>query len=189
MDWLAFCEEYRIESSQGGSSTKKNNIYVECPWCRNGKHRLGLDLEEPYFWGCWLDGTHRGKSPVRLIMKLAGVSYEEACDIAGIRPNHSDLAELIAGFQSVGTRSHSDGHDSRGDKGDSNYGQMVTYASPRSWFDLRPRGKLSRPFIDYLGKRGLPPESCARYQLMASDEDFGPGRRWIDREFDIYGNG
>lgn len=167
MDWLNFCEEHRIDSSHGGSSTKKNNLYVECPWCQNGKHRLGMNTEAPYFWGCWLDKTHRGKSPVRLIMKLIGVSYEEACDIAGIRPNHSELGELIGEFKQLQDSGLALG-PAHNDQSDSRSQGIEPYKLHSSWFDLRPKGKLSRRFIAYLAKRGLPPECCTRYQLMAS---------------------
>jgi len=176
MDWRAFCDEYRIETREGGSSTKKNNIYVECPWCRNGKHRLGMSCEAPFYWGCWLDKKHRGKSPVRLIMVLAGVSYEEACDIGGIQKSHQDLMEILAEFESFKkslerSKKVSNVHLNGGPVSD-----YREYDTPSSWFDLRPRGKLSRPFINYLVKRGLPPECCTRYQLMASASRYGHDR-------------
>ncbi len=172
MDWRAFCEEYRIDTAEGGSSTKKNNLYVECPWCCNDKKRLGMDLDPPHYWGCWLDKTHRGKSSVRLIMALARISYEEACDVAGIQPNYSDLQELIGDFVQL-QRNGISTVPAHNDQSDSRNCEIDPYQIPNTWFDLRPRGKLSRPFIDYLGKRGLPPECCIRYQLMASGSKHG----------------
>lgn len=179
MDWRAFCEEHRIDSSEGGASSKKDNIYVECPWCRNGKKRLGMSTEPPYYWGCWLEDGHRGKSPLRLIMALAGVSYEEACDIAGIVPTVSDLDELLREMaelqKTISGVSGSPRLRRNGSVETSRCGVPASSRSnrfdvPRQWFGIRPKGRLSRPFVHYLIKRGLSTECCDRYQLMATQD-------------------
>lgn len=100
--WLAFVQRHRIAFTDTGGHTHKNNLYVWCPFCREGdreKRRLGLHLKSPR-WGCWKDERHRGSDPVRLIRALLGCSWQqavaEAQDEEGVRTPIETLRSRLA---------------------------------------------------------------------------------------------
>lgn len=86
-NWVAFVRQYHIDFVESGPSVVRGHIAVRCPFCGSGdqSHHMGLCVEgdKRGFWGCWRNSSHRGKSPVKLIQALTGVSYAEACRIAG----------------------------------------------------------------------------------------------------------
>lgn len=70
-----------------GTNVKKGEINISCPFCNDSSnpdpsYHLGVAHETGY-WSCWRNRKHRGKRLHRLIMKVARVSYSEACDILG----------------------------------------------------------------------------------------------------------
>lgn len=76
MSWRDFCDAHRIQYRRGSGDT---NIQVYCPFCgpEDTSMHLGLHLNSPS-WGCWENKSHKGRSPIRLIIKLLRCSEEEA---------------------------------------------------------------------------------------------------------------
>ena len=85
IDWERILSANRIEFISGGKSTSRDNIYVHCPWCGSADqgHHLGISLKGKG-WGCWRNSSHRGKSAVKLLAGLLGVSLARASSMLGI---------------------------------------------------------------------------------------------------------
>jgi hypothetical protein len=65
---------------------------------------MGLNLESG-FWACWRNSDHRGKSPLRLLIKLLGIPYWKAREIAGFDEGYVDpdgFSSLVQRFRSTG---------------------------------------------------------------------------------------
>lgn len=84
MDWIDFFNQYSVEYVTKGPNVSKGNVNIRCPYCghEDTSHHMGVSLDGKG-WGCWRNREHRGKSPVRLIQSLAGVTKEQAMQIAG----------------------------------------------------------------------------------------------------------
>lgn len=90
--WERFFQENRIEYVTKGANVSRGEINIRCPWCGSAdpSHHMGLNLETG-FYSCWRNRSqHSGKSPLRLIIKLLGVSYEHARRIAGLSEDYVD---------------------------------------------------------------------------------------------------
>src|SRR5229473_3315925 len=74
MNWMDFLDDNHIEFVTRGSNTKRGEISVQCPWCRDDdpSEHLGIG---PNGWGCLRDASHRGRQPHRLVQALLGSSY------------------------------------------------------------------------------------------------------------------
>jgi hypothetical protein len=84
-DWERFLTAKGIPFATRGHNVARGNVTVHCPFCGasdTGQH-MGINLENG-FWGCWRDSNHRGKSPVKLIAALTGLSIRDAQEIAGV---------------------------------------------------------------------------------------------------------
>lgn len=97
-DWLRFCQRQRIEYVDSGENVAKGNINIQCPFCgpADKSHHMGLNLEKGW-WGCWRNQSHRGKSPLRLLLQF--VSRAEAEALLG-KQTHTDAegwASLVPG--------------------------------------------------------------------------------------------
>lgn len=108
LNWLRILASYGVEYIERGANVKRGNVNIRCPFCGNAdpSHHMGLNLDTGA-WGCWRNQNHRGKSPLRLLMRLLGVSYHKACEIAGITDDYIDpdgfdaLAARLMGRQAL----------------------------------------------------------------------------------------
>ena len=85
VNWRNVLQEHGIPSIDRGPNVKRGELNIQCPFCASAdpsKH-MGLNLESG-FWACWRNREHRGKSPVRLLVKLLGIPYWQARKIAGL---------------------------------------------------------------------------------------------------------
>jgi len=100
-DWLALLRERGINYVDRGPNVKRGELNIRCPWCGSAdpSHHLGLNLETGWY-ACWRNSSHRGKSPVRLLMQLLRASYGEAREIAGLGDDYVDPE----GFDAVAAR-------------------------------------------------------------------------------------
>lgn len=101
-DWREFFDEQRIPYVERGANVSRGEINIRCPFCGSAdpSHHMGLNLETGW-WSCWRNRSqHSGKSPLRLIMKLLGVPYGQAREIAGLGDDYVDPE----GFDSVAAR-------------------------------------------------------------------------------------
>lgn len=90
-DWLDLVERQNIEHIDRGANVKRGEINIKCPFCGSAdpSFHMGLSLTTG-FWACWRNQQHRGKSPLRLIMKLIRVPYWKARQIAGLDEDYVD---------------------------------------------------------------------------------------------------
>lgn len=101
LNWLRVLNSAGIEYVERGSNVAKGHVNIHCPWCgaADPSHHLGIELSTGY-WGCWRNAQHRGKSPLRLLVRLLGVSYYRAREIAGLTDDYADPE----GFSEVAAR-------------------------------------------------------------------------------------
>ena len=101
-DWERLLKEQRIPFIESGANVKRGEIAIQCPFCGSAdpsKH-MGLNPETGW-WSCWRNRSqHSGKSPLRLIMRLLGVPYHRAREIAGLDSSYIDPE----GFDAVAAR-------------------------------------------------------------------------------------
>lgn len=90
-DWRALLDEQRVPYVERGANVKRGEVNIRCPFCgaADPSYHLGLNLETG-FWACWRNNTHRGKSPIRLLMRMLNASYARACEIAGVNKDYVD---------------------------------------------------------------------------------------------------
>lgn len=171
VDWVRLCREHGIAYDERGTSVKRDNINIACPFCRApdvpGRRLMGLALGTPK-WGCWKDERHRGRNADYLVSRLLHVSREEARSILGLRPPPSAVADLQAEFDAL--QAPVEPPEAEPPE------VFPEFQLPSVCYKLRPRGKRSRRFVDYLVSRGLGVSAIARYDLYGSDQDFGWGR-------------
>lgn len=101
IDWRRLLEEHRIPYVERGANVSRGEINIQCPFCGSAdpSHHLGLNLESGW-WACWRNQNHRGKSPLRLLIKLLRVPYWKALEIAGLDKSYVDPE----GFDAVAAR-------------------------------------------------------------------------------------
>lgn len=91
-DWVKFLDENRVPYITRGANVSRGEVNIRCPFCGSAdpSQHMGLNLENGW-WSCWRNrAAHSGKSPLRLIMRLLGVSYHEAREIAGLGEDYVD---------------------------------------------------------------------------------------------------
>lgn len=100
-DWVKFLRKYNIEFVTSGPNVAHGNINIKCPMCGpdDPSEHMGISLDGSG-WACWRNTRHRGKSPIRLVSILAGVSSAQAAEIVGSPtqvPNDllSSVSELL----------------------------------------------------------------------------------------------
>jgi hypothetical protein len=171
-------DEHRVRYVTSGANVKRGEINLRCPWCGSAdpSHHLGINLETGYY-ACWRNrAAHSGKSPLRLLMKLLGVSYAEARKIAGLGDDYVDPEGFDAAAARWMRRTGSDARPAQ-------VPRRTLQLDPR--FDhISPRGRTRR-FWDYLRGRGFSGASalgedvdllCSLYGLRAGSHD-----QWRDR--------
>lgn len=92
VNWRRVLAEAGIEYVERGPNVKKGELGIQCPFCGAADHsqHMNLNLENGW-WRCWRNkAEHSGKSPVRLLVKLLGVTYERARDMAGLGESYTD---------------------------------------------------------------------------------------------------
>lgn len=101
INWQRICDDNRIPYIDRGANVKRGEISVHCPMCGSAdpSYHMGLNLENGY-WACWRNQNHRGRSPVRLLIALLGISYRKALEIAGLDASYVDPE----GFDAVAAR-------------------------------------------------------------------------------------
>lgn len=101
INWLRTLNSAGIEYIERGSNVAKGHVNIHCPWCgaADPSHHLGIQLSTGY-WGCWRNSQHRGKSPLRLLVRLLGISYHRAREMAGLDADYADPE----GFDAVAAR-------------------------------------------------------------------------------------
>lgn len=172
-DWERLLKEQHVPYVESGPNVKRGEYAIQCPFCGSAdpsKH-MGISPETGW-WSCWRNrAQHSGKSPLRLIMKLLGVPYAKAREIAGLDASYIDPE----GFDAVAARV---------------MGRDKTVVNPTAdrrflafdpgFVEIEPRGRTRRVFEYLFHTRGFDLDAdvdklCLDYQLKA-----GTGR-WADR--------
>lgn len=85
VNWRSLLQEHGVAHIERGANVKRGELNIRCPFCGSAdpSYHMGLNLETGY-WACWRNRDHRGKSPVRLLVKLLGIPYWQARRIAGL---------------------------------------------------------------------------------------------------------
>lgn len=84
-NWFQFLAEHSIPNIERGPNVKRGERNIKCPFCGSAdpSYHMGLNQSSGY-WACWRNRDHRGKSPVRLLMRLLNVPHWKALNLAGI---------------------------------------------------------------------------------------------------------
>lgn len=171
-DWERLLKEQRVPYVESGPNVKRGELAIQCPFCgaADPSKHMGLNLETGW-WSCWRNrAQHSGKSPIRLIMRLLGLPYGRAREVAGLDASYIDPE----GFDAVAARVMGRNKE------------VVNPSADRRFLDLDPgfvpiqnKGRARRVW-QYLWDRGFDDpddlrELCEEYSLMA-----GTGY-WSDR--------
>jgi len=91
LNWEAVLIKHRIPFITHGKNVKRGNLNVHCPFCGSAdpSQHMGIDPDTGW-WACWRNDQHRGKSPVRLLMRLVGMDYAEAREACGLGEDYVD---------------------------------------------------------------------------------------------------
>ena len=161
VNWLRLFQQHGVEFIERGANVKRGNVNIHCPFCGSAdpSHHMGIDLTTGW-WGCWRHQDHRGKSPLRLLVKLLGVSYFKAREIAGLDNDYVDPE----GFDSMAARIM--GREKL-TKVEEVHREFLQF--PREFRELEFKG-AARRFCEYLVGRGFyePTHLANLYQLRAA---------------------
>lgn len=173
IDFQRLFDEERIPYITRGANVKRGELNIRCPFCGNAdpSYHMGVNPDSGY-WACWRNQDHRGKSPVRLLVRLLNIPYYQAREMAGLSNDYVDPD----GFSEVAARLRRLGW-----KKDAKTGEVEVepLQMPR---DFRPitRSIATHRHWDYLFGRGFGrnevDDLCYDYKLMACTS--GP---WVDR--------
>jgi len=98
MDIIGILNRLQIPYRSSGHNVAKGNVVVNCPWCggADSSGHLGINTTNGY-WGCWRNRLHRGKSLPRLLVAIAGITYDAAFQLTGRRaaPQADDFMKAI----------------------------------------------------------------------------------------------
>ena len=166
IDWIRILDQYGVEYVTRGSNVKRGNININCPFCGSadsGQH-MGIDITNTGYWGCWRNETHRGKSPLRLLVELLRIPYWKAREIAGFGESYIDPD----GFDAVAARVMGR---------EANLAPAAIRSTiltlPKHFQLIDARGKFHR-HLEYLIGRGFPQRDVLnvieQYNLMGSIE-------------------
>ncbi len=168
INWIRLLEQHSVEYTDKGKSTAKGNVYVKCPFCGNAdpSHHMGISLNGNA-WGCWRNASHRGRSPIRLLMTLFNVSYQTARDMAGLDESYVDPE----GYEAIKHNLFSSEKDEK-DIGTEHYIE-AGLEFPKEFEEIVHNRIRHKRFIHYLVKeRGFPEEHiadlCRTYKLRAA---------------------
>ena len=147
IDWIRLLDEHRIPYIERGPNVKRGEANIKCPMCGSAdpSFHMGLNLETGWY-SCWRNRkAHSGKSPLRLIMRLLGVPYWKAREIAGLSADFIDPE----GFTAVVARLL--GRAEKAQEMPENVNRYLAYPD-----DFRPlRGSSARRHREYLLARGF----------------------------------
>lgn len=81
----------RIPFITHGKNVKRGNLNIHCAFCGSAdpSFHMGIDPDNGW-WACWRNEDHRGKSPVRLLMRTLGMGYNEARGVCGLGDDYVD---------------------------------------------------------------------------------------------------
>ncbi len=177
IDWKRLLTEQRIPYIETGANVKRGEVAIQCPFCGSAdpsKH-MGLNLETGW-WSCWRNRSmHSGKSPLRLIMRLLGVPYGRARELAGLGDDYIDPE----GFDAVAARLMGRNKNIRPEQMERRFLTLDKEFLPIT------DGMRTRRFWNYLYQRGFNGRSaagqdvdvlCKLYNLRA-----GTQGAWADR--------
>lgn len=172
INWVRVLTSNRIEYVERGPNVKRGEVNIRCPFCGNAdpSHHMGLNLESGY-WACWRNQDHRGKSPVRLLVKLLRISVAAARDLAGLGESYIDpdgfdeVAARVLGRVDVAVEEHAE--------------KFLTYPVRGEMRPIEPRGATLHHWR-YLVSRKFPephlPGLCLKYHLTAAVSGSMQGR-------------
>lgn len=172
LDWITVLTDHRVPFVERGANVKRGEINIQCPFCGSAdpSHHMGLNLETGW-WACWRNNTHRGKSPVRLLVKLLNIPFWKAAEIAGIGKDYVDPD----GFDAVAARVM--GRNKEVERPEQVQRQALRF--PRTFQPLENRG-ASRRHWRYLADQrkfgDYTDEMCELYSLHIDRGD-----DWLDR--------
>lgn len=122
LDWERLLKEQRVPYITRGANVKRGELAIQCPFCGSAdpSMHMGLNLETGW-WSCWRNrSAHSGKSPLRLLMRLLGVTYGQARELAGLGDDYVDPE----GFDAVAARVMGRNKDVRPEQVERRYLQM-----------------------------------------------------------------
>lgn len=158
VNWRQLLTERGVRFVERGANVKRGEINIQCPFCGSAdpSHHMGLNLESG-FWACWRNREHRGKSPLRLLVRLLGVSYYQARQIAGLREDYVDPDGFSA---------------------------MVSRLMQRDQVDKVEH--VRQEFLQYPPEFGRLYDSPPRFwEYLASIRGFGAATNTLERDYDI----
>lgn len=164
-DWVQLFQKKRVHFVERGANVKRGEVNIKCPWCGTAdpSEHMGINLTTGWY-SCWRNKRqHSGKSPLRLIMKLLRVSYEQARELAGLGDDYVDPE----GFDALAARLMGRTETKEAD---------VKAKREHLEFDKHFLDITSRPLTarwwNYIYSRGFDdadiPALCAQYQLRAA---------------------
>lgn len=155
VNWVELFEQKRVPYVTRGPNVSRGEINIQCPFCGSAdpSHHLGINLESGY-WSCWRNALHRGKSPLRLLMRALSISYDEARQVAGL-----DVDADPTAFATLSSRLQRTASQTAELK-------TTTLGFPEQFRPIRINSRSWR----YLLSRGFPPQDAnsliIRYHLM-----------------------
>lgn len=95
LDWREVLTQHRVPFIEKGANVSRGELNIRCPFCGSAdpSYHMGLNPDTGY-WSCWRNKEHRGKSPVRLLMRLLNVDYARARDLCGLDAEYVDPDEF-----------------------------------------------------------------------------------------------
>lgn len=169
IDFQALLRQEGIEYIERGKNVKRGEINIRCPFCGSAdpSYHMGLSLDTGY-WACWRNSNHRGKSPVRLLVKLLNMPYWRARELAGLSADYVDPD----GFSTLASRLRSTGWSKETDP----EREVEPLVMPREFRKITNSIATAR-YRDYLiDRRGFPErdvdELCYEYDLRCSPSGF-----------------
>lgn len=123
---------------------------------------MGIELASTKF-ACWKDERHRGRNAEYMVAQLLSIGRDEALDLLGLRPPPSPVEDLVQQLAALNM-----GASAAPERPSL---EFPTIELPHVFFRLRPNGRKSAPFVEYLAGRGLGPGAIARYDLWGSRRD------------------
>lgn len=171
LNWRSLLQEHGIQFIEKGPNVKRGELNIQCPFCGSAdpSHHMGLNPETGY-WACWRNSTHRGKSPLRLLVQLLHIPYFRARQLAGLGEDYVDPD----GFDAVAARVMGRTGVTQVEHVHREFLQFPAEVQP-----LTERGPTHRVFEYLVGRRFSRTgalDACELYNLRAAR--FGP---WQDR--------
>jgi len=179
IDWESFLDRHNVLYQSRGGVTTRGNIAIHCPFCGPADHGYHLSISVAgRGWYCWLQKSHRGYLPHRLIQALIGCSWLEAESLAKGEhgaPSDRTMLEVIEMMNQPRF------------KPTQKQVAKNPLNLPAEFVEIRDRG-FRRMFAGYLTGRGFadPEQVAADYGLLGAVAGRWAGRIifpiWLDGE-------